>query len=69
MGKRIKQSGYKLKMILIDNLMRALWSRDLSTLWHGIGRTLAPMLLNDKSNKKYFDNIFYDCVIICNFSC
>lgn len=48
LGIRIKQSGYKIKMIPIDNLMHALWSRNFSTLWHGIGRTLAPMILKEK---------------------
>ena len=48
LGIRIKQSGYKIKMIPMDNLMHALWSRDFSTLWQGIGRTLAPMILKEK---------------------
>jgi len=56
LGIRIKQSGYKLKMIPMDNLMHALWSRDLSTLWHGIGRTLAPMIL--KETRKVIVNFF-----------
>ena len=32
-----------MKIVRIDKIMSALWSRDLHTLWHGIGRTLAPM--------------------------
>ena len=48
LGIKIKHSGYKLKMIPMDNQMHALWTRDLSTLWHGIGRTLAPMILKEK---------------------
>lgn len=48
LGVRIKESGYKLRMIPLDNLIRAVWSRDLSTLWHGIGRTLTPMILKEK---------------------
>lgn len=50
LGIRIKQSGYKLRIISMSNLIHALWSRDLSTLWHGIGRTLAPMILKEKRN-------------------
>src|SRR5215217_6959768 len=56
LGIRIKQSGYKLKMIPMDNLIHALWSRDLSTLWHGVGRTLAPMIL--KETRKVIVNFF-----------
>ncbi len=50
LGIRIKQSGYKLRMLSMSNLIQASWSRDLSTLWHGIGRTLAPMILKEKGN-------------------
>jgi hypothetical protein len=34
----------------MNNLIHALWSRDLSTLWHGIGRTIDPMILKEKRN-------------------
>ena len=43
LGMRIKQAGYNMKIVRIDNAVSALWSRDLLTLWHGIGRTFAPM--------------------------
>ncbi len=56
LGLRIKQSGYKLRIISMNNHIRALWSRDLSTLWHGIGRTLGPMILKDK--RKVIINFF-----------
>jgi chlorobactene glucosyltransferase len=50
LGIRIKQSGYKLRLVQMNNLIHALWSRDLSTLWHGIGRTIDPMILKEKRN-------------------
>ena len=56
LGIRIKQSGYKLRFIQMNNLVRALWSRDLSTLWHGIGRTITPMILKEK--RKVIINFF-----------
>ena len=34
----------------MNNLINALWSRDLSTLWHGIARTIDPMILKEKRN-------------------
>jgi chlorobactene glucosyltransferase len=43
LGIHIKKAGYKMKIVRIDQILSALWSRDLHTLWHGIGRTLAPM--------------------------
>lgn len=50
LGIRIKQSGYKLRLVQMNNLINALWSRDLSTLWHGIARTIDPMILKEKRN-------------------
>jgi chlorobactene glucosyltransferase len=50
LGIRIKRSGYKLRLIQMNNLINALWSRDLSTLWDGIGRTITPMILKKKRN-------------------
>jgi chlorobactene glucosyltransferase len=50
LGIRIKQLGYKLRLVQMNNLIHALWSRDLSTLWHGIGRTIDPMILKEKRN-------------------
>jgi hypothetical protein len=32
-----------MKIVKMDKLYSALWSRDLLTLWHGIARTLSPM--------------------------
>jgi chlorobactene glucosyltransferase len=54
LGVRLKESGFKLRMVPMDNLIRTLWSRDLSTLWNGIGRTLAPMIFKEK--EKIFIN-------------
>jgi chlorobactene glucosyltransferase len=48
-GSLLKRSHYKMKMFKIDSLVSALWSRDLSTLWQGIHRTLIPTLVERKS--------------------
>jgi hypothetical protein len=48
-GSLLKKSHYRMKMFKIDSLVSALWSRDLSTLWHGIHRTLIPTLVERKS--------------------
>ena len=55
LGIRLKKLGYKLKIINMNNYIRASWSRDLSTLWHGIARTLAPLILKEK--RKVFINL------------
>jgi hypothetical protein len=48
MGALIKKLGYNLKIFKIDDIVWALFSRDLTTLWHGIRRTLAPVAMKSK---------------------
>jgi chlorobactene glucosyltransferase len=43
LGMRIKNAGFYTKIVRIDDVVSALWSRDLQTLWYGIKRTLVPM--------------------------
>jgi hypothetical protein len=48
LGVRIKEAGYNMKIVRIDDMVSSLWSRDLLTLWHGIGRTLDPIVIKNK---------------------
>ena len=48
LGYLLKSKGYQVKMVKMDTLLSALWSRDLKTLWHGIGRTIVPMALENR---------------------
>jgi len=43
LGLQIKRAGFNMKIVKMDKLYSALWSRDLLTLWHGIARTFSPM--------------------------
>jgi chlorobactene glucosyltransferase len=54
LGQKLKYSGYKLNMVQMDSFITALWSRNLSTLWHGLARTISPMMLYQE--KKVFIN-------------
>ena len=36
----LKKNGFRLRLVKIDSLVSALWSRDALTLWQGIGRTI-----------------------------
>jgi hypothetical protein len=38
-----------MKMFKVDTLVSALWSRDISSLWHGIRRSVTPAVIEDKS--------------------
>lgn len=55
-GILIKKGGYKIKLIRLDEMVFTLWADDLRTLWHGIGRTLAPLVL--KNRLKVVLNLF-----------
>ena len=45
LGQRLKNSGFKVNMVQMESSILALWSRNLSTLWHGLARTISPMML------------------------
>ena len=48
-GNLLKRSQYRIKMFKVDRLVTALWSRDVSSLWHGIRRSVMPAAIEDKS--------------------
>lgn len=43
LGSRVKKSGYKLKMFRGEHLVSAVWARDFSSLWNGLGRLIIPL--------------------------
>lgn len=48
-GNLLKTGQYRMKMFKVDSLVSALWSRDISSLWHGIRRSITPAVIEDKS--------------------
>lgn len=55
LGKKVKESGYRLKMVRGDHLIDAVWARDWSTLWNGLKRLMIPLYLQ---NSKIAAGIF-----------
>ena len=49
LGKKVKDSGFKLKMVRGEHLIEAIWARSWSTLWNGLKRLMVPLYL--QSNK------------------
>jgi chlorobactene glucosyltransferase len=45
LGKKVKDSGYKLKMVRGDHLIGAIWARDKSTLWNALKRLMIPLYI------------------------
>jgi len=45
LGKKVKDSGHKMKMVRGDHLINAVWARDKETLWNGLKRLMVPLYL------------------------
>ena len=56
LGKKVKESGHKMKMVRADHLIDAVWARDWSTLWNGLKRLMIPLFLQ---NGKIAVGIFF----------
>jgi cellulose synthase/poly-beta-1,6-N-acetylglucosamine synthase-like glycosyltransferase len=49
LGKKVKEQGFKLKMVRGEHLVEAVWARDWATLWHALKRLMIPLYV--QSNK------------------
>jgi chlorobactene glucosyltransferase len=49
LGKKVKESGFKLRMVRGEHLIEAVWARSWGTLWNGLKRLMVPLYL--QSNK------------------
>ncbi|MEM3089973.1 MAG: glycosyltransferase [Candidatus Nitrosotenuis sp.] len=47
LGKKVKKSGFKLRMVRGDHLVDAVWARDWPTLWHALKRLMIPLYLQN----------------------
>jgi len=47
LGKKVKESGYKMKMVRGDHLIEAVWARDKTTLWNALKRLMVPLYLQN----------------------
>ncbi len=45
LGKKVKEAGFKLKMVRGEHLVEAVWARDWSTLWNALKRLMIPLYL------------------------
>jgi glycosyltransferase involved in cell wall biosynthesis len=50
LGSRVKKGGFKLKMFRGEHMISALWARDFSTLWNGLGRLIIPLYAASRFN-------------------
>ena len=45
LGKKVKEKGYKMKMVRGEHLIDAVWARDKGTLWNALKRLMVPLYL------------------------
>ncbi|MBA4718191.1 MAG: glycosyltransferase [Nitrosopumilus sp.] len=56
LGKKVKELGYKMKMVRGEHLIDAVWARDRITLWNALKRLMVPLYLQ---NGKIAIGIFF----------
>lgn len=61
LGKKVKESGHKMKMTRGDHLIEAVWARDKSTLWNALKRLMIPLYLQ---NEKTAIGIFFAVLFV-----
>lgn len=47
LGKKVKEGGFRMKMVRGDHLIEAVWARDWSTLWNALKRLMIPLFLQN----------------------
>jgi len=45
LGRKVKEAGYKMKMVRGEHLIEAVWARDKDTLWNALKRLMVPLYL------------------------
>jgi len=48
LGKKVKESGFKMRIVRGDHLIEAVWARDRNTLWNALKRLMIPLYLQSK---------------------
>ena len=47
LGKKVKESGFKMRMVRGEHLIDAVWARDNNTLWNALKRLMVPFYLQN----------------------
>jgi len=49
LGRKVKESGHKMKMVRGEHLVEAVWARDKTTLWNALKRLMVPLYLQTRN--------------------
>lgn len=47
LGRKVKESGFKMRMVRGEHLVDAIWARDMPTLWNALKRLMIPLYLQN----------------------
>ena len=47
LGRKVKESGFKMRMVRGEHLVDAVWARDMPTLWNALKRLMVPLYLQN----------------------
>ena len=48
LGRKVKEQGFKLRVVHGEDHIQAVWARSSSTLWHGLRRLMVPLYKREK---------------------
>ena len=48
LGKKVKELGYKIKMVRGEHLIQAVWARNKNTLWNALKRLMVPLYIQSE---------------------
>jgi chlorobactene glucosyltransferase len=48
LGRKVKEEGFKLRVVHGEDHIQAVWARNSSTLWHGLRRLMVPLYKREK---------------------
>ena len=47
LGRKVKEAGFKMRMVRGEHLIDAVWARDINTLWNALKRLMVPFYLQN----------------------
>jgi chlorobactene glucosyltransferase len=50
LGAKVKEAGLRLRMVRGEEQIKAVWARDLPSLWHGLRRLMIPLYYQNHTN-------------------
>jgi chlorobactene glucosyltransferase len=49
LGRKVKEQGFRLRVVHGERYIKSVWARDSSSLWHGLRRIMIPLYKKEKT--------------------